>query len=686
VAGDVQSAYAVFTVDTSVTGPNFFQDLVVSGVTWTPKAFTIEALNPTALDTPTTTICESIGVCDGTSQYAHVEVISDNIASTRAHRVAGDVGCVILGIPGASIPTTDSVAVFSSFVTGGVRLQWNIPDGTDLIPGAPSVAHTLRLTIYGGDDYNALAFNSELNATEGGTVTIPTTFKVSAGEFVAAETTKTGSVNKWSQWSLSSRGVFVHQGQTTIKQWSSTRFVVNNLSALNARCQQVNDRAFALTNNGLDTRSGGEVTAVGATGITITSRDLDTTNKEFFGLLHGFDDREVDAGEISTPALPSGSMGVTLGWEPQILKMRGALEDTSGDQFSNTNTQTGQNYWVADGTTVSQFASCPRDASANNLSRSIVSNSLTCSWHDGSDIENIIRLNTPVFDATGWVSNPTHAATLSTVRYWHWWAVEAPPSTAGLLGTLSTTESSDSSTFDGSIAIDGVLSATELVDTASFTAGFDVDGVLSAIELEDAATFTASVVTNVIGTLSATEPADVADMSGAIELLGVLTAVESADVALFGGTIVTGLAGTLSAVELEDTAVLPASVDVLGMMSVTELGDTAVLTATFQSALAGTLSAVEASDVASFTGAIDVAGVLAVTEAADVASLPATVELTGNELLESINDKVCELWQLAGLEAGNPMTVTPITRTTQNGEIDLTLSGDGVSTKTVTRN
>jgi hypothetical protein len=261
-----------------------------------------------------------------------------------------------------------------------------------------------------------------------------------------------------------------------------------------------------------------------------------------------------------------------------------------------------------------------------------------------------------------------------------------PPSPASVLGTISATESSDSSTFDGSIAIDGVLSATELVDTASFTAGFDVDGVLSAIELEDAATFTASVVTNVIGTLSATEPADVADMSGAIELLGVLTAVESADVALFGGTIVTGLAGTLSAVELEDTAVLPASVDVLGMMSVTELGDTAVLTATFQSALAGTLSAVEASDVASFTGAIDVAGVLAVTEAADVASLPATVELTGNELLESINDKVCELWQLAGLEAGNPMTVTPITRTTQNGEIDLTLSGDGVSTKTVTRN
>ena len=44
-----------------------------------------------------------------------------------------------------------------------------------------------------------------------------------------------------------------------------------------------------------------------------------------------------------------------------------------------------------------------------------------------------------------------------------------------------------------------------------------------------------------------------------------------------------------------------------------------------------------------------------------------------------------ELWQLQGLELSNPMTVTPSARSTQGGEIDLAITGDGVTTSTVTR-
>jgi hypothetical protein len=45
--------------------------------------------------------------------------------------------------------------------------------------------------------------------------------------------------------------------------------------------------------------------------------------------------------------------------------------------------------------------------------------------------------------------------------------------------------------------------------------------------------------------------------------------------------------------------------------------------------------------------------------------------------------KIVELWQLQGLDVDNPMTVTPTTRTT--GTIDLEITGDGVTTTTVTR-
>ena len=45
-----------------------------------------------------------------------------------------------------------------------------------------------------------------------------------------------------------------------------------------------------------------------------------------------------------------------------------------------------------------------------------------------------------------------------------------------------------------------------------------------------------------------------------------------------------------------------------------------------------------------------------------------------------------DLYKNEGLDTGNPMTVTPTSRETANGDVDLTLSGDGVTSTTVTRN
>ena len=48
-------------------------------------------------------------------------------------------------------------------------------------------------------------------------------------------------------------------------------------------------------------------------------------------------------------------------------------------------------------------------------------------------------------------------------------------------------------------------------------------------------------------------------------------------------------------------------------------------------------------------------------------------------------EKSKEVWQNQGLEAGNPLTVTPSKRSTQDAAIDLDLTGDGISTTTVDR-
>lgn len=63
-----------------------------------------------------------------------------------------------------------------------------------------------------------------------------------------------------------------------------------------------------------------------------------------------------------------------------------------------------------------------------------------------------------------------------------------------------------------------------------------------------------------------------------------------------------------------------------------------------------------------------------------------SVTLTGRERYAPVHipkDKVDDLHKLQGLDASNPMTVTPTSRAA--GTVTQTISGDGSSTSTVTR-
>lgn len=59
--------------------------------------------------------------------------------------------------------------------------------------------------------------------------------------------------------------------------------------------------------------------------------------------------------------------------------------------------------------------------------------------------------------------------------------------------------------------------------------------------------------------------------------------------------------------------------------------------------------------------------------------------LAQSSLIDQTNQRTTELWQNEGLEVGNPLTVTPASRSTQDNTIDLDLTGDGISSTTVTR-
>lgn len=72
--------------------------------------------------------------------------------------------------------------------------------------------------------------------------------------------------------------------------------------------------------------------------------------------------------------------------------------------------------------------------------------------------------------------------------------------------------------------------------------------------------------------------------------------------------------------------------------------------------------------------------VVILTDGSEVAQLT-----QGNTLSELQQAQVRDVWRMHGLEAGNPMTVTPTSRQTQDGSIDQVISGDGENSSTVTR-
>jgi len=68
----------------------------------------------------------------------------------------------------------------------------------------------------------------------------------------------------------------------------------------------------------------------------------------------------------------------------------------------------------------------------------------------------------------------------------------------------------------------------------------------------------------------------------------------------------------------------------------------------------------------------------------EVSTRAVVVEVGTSGLTTSESDQLDELHKLQGLDASNPMTVTPTSRVA--GTISQTISGDGENTSTVTRN
>jgi hypothetical protein len=499
VAGDVRTAYTVVAADTGVSGPNYYQDITVPGVTWTPKTFVIDLLDVTAVDTATNQISYCAGAGDGTTFGCTQYITGNNTSTTLAQRSATeDINAVLVYATPGSPATTQFIGVFNSFVTGGVRLQW-LNGSQD--PAAPTSAFLLRLTIYGGDDYNGSVHPELMPAAIGNDLVVSTPHKVTAVEaFSCVRNFRV--VSNYTPWAIHSYGVAVHESGTTIKQWCMGSTIIENLSNLSSRNFQATNRLAGYANTSLSSGNQVELTAFGAiTDFTVTAQVGSGSSFGVLFLAHDFSDREVSSGQIATPTNTGSDMGETsLGWEPQLLKMGGTLESDSGNQFANVE-QAAPNYWVTDGVTIHGYALASAYLSSNNLTRSKVNDSFTLTWHDGATDSDIFELSTPTFSSSGWNSAAPHTTVNGTVRYWHWWAVEALDETGGpgdatiasTIGDLSTV-AFDATQAVGDVTIGGTIGD---LSTVAFDATQAVGDVTIGGTIGDLSTvaFNASVPT-----------------------------------------------------------------------------------------------------------------------------------------------------------------------------------------------
>ena len=128
-----------------------------------------------------------------------------------------------------------------------------------------------------------------------------------------------------------------------------------------------------------------------------------------------------------------------------------------------------------------------------------------------------------------------------------------------ITGTIYVTDSNDSATYTGQVAISGTISATdgtdtcviyaqELVsgyinttdgqDTATLTGAVAISGAISATDGTDTATFTAQALVSAY--ISATDGTDTADFEGQTLESGSIYTIDGTDTALFIGTVTPG--------------------------------------------------------------------------------------------------------------------------------------------------
>lgn len=208
-------------------------------------------------------------------------------------------------------------------------------------------------------------------------------------------------------------------------------------------------------------------------------------------------------------------------------------------------------------------------------------------------------------------------------------------------GALATAEASDSVASVGSASITALTAITEQVDGVASVAQLSVAAALAVAEQNDAVSAAATAESaSVTGNLTVTEAGDSVSSSGALSIAGSSSVAESSDAASSGASV--SLQGALASTEQADLLAGASTLGILANAAIGEAADGLVATGLISvpDVTTGHLSVTETGDSVLSSGALSISSALSATESNDTAIATAQIFVFANFAVAENNDSL----------------------------------------------
>lgn len=232
-----------------------------------------------------------------------------------------------------------------------------------------------------------------------------------------------------------------------------------------------------------------------------------------------------------------------------------------------------------------------------------------------------------------------------------------------IVGTLDSTEDTDTAAATGVLPIVGTLASAEADDTIAATGGVPIlEGDVALTEADDAVVSTATLPLAAVASIA--EDGDTVAGAGTLPIAG--TASVSEEIDSIASAAVLPVVGVLSVAEEGDGLSSSGTLPVVGVAAIAEQGDTLEATGDLAAGGEGVLSVVEADDGVAASGVLSVAGLLAANENDDGLASTGALRIVGGLDYTEGGDTLVSAMQFyatANLTPGRIVSPSPIGRT-----------------------